>query len=240
MSRRARFTIVTLLLLLGPALREATACSCAGPSGCGADDAAALFVGKVIDVRDGADEQIARFKVERAVRGAQVGGIVAVRSVPYSRSDCGVSFRPGDRYLVSAHHTLEPAGRSVSGFDTPYGTSACEGNRRIDDGDPGPVFPLRSDIGGRITRFEPGGRWDSSDRPRVVGVRVWVRTRAGVIETRTDKDGDFLLRNVPLNPATPLQVDLPAGEKIRRTVLGVWTPEACRLLDVIVEKLRAR
>jgi hypothetical protein len=233
MSHLARLAVLPLVLLLGPAVRDAGACSCLGPHGCDADDAAVLFSGKVVEVWRSANSLTARFQVERAVRGARPGELLAVAT---STTGCGLPFLVGQRWIISAHHVYEPAGRSRSGRDTPFGTGACEGSGLIPDGDPGPSFPARSDIGGRMTRFSHSMYADGS---RVAGVRVWVTTPNGVIASRTDQDGDFLLRDVPLDPARRLHVDLPAGEAIRPVRLGVWTPEACGLLSVVVRPVEA-
>jgi hypothetical protein len=237
MSRLARLAVLAVVLLLGPALQDVDACSCLGPQSCDADRAQVLFSGKVIALwRDG-DSLTAKFQVEKAIRGARSGELLAVAT---STTSCGLPFRVGERWLVSAHHVYAPAGRTRSGRDTPFGTGACEGSGRIPDGDTGPIFPARSDIGGRITRFTNSMR---PDGPRVAGVRVWVTTPSGVIESRTDRDGDFLLRDVPLDPARRLHVDLPGGEEIQPVRLGVWTPEACGLLSLVVrpvERRRAR
>ena len=231
MSRLARCAVLPLLLL-GPAQRDAGACTCVGPRGCDADDAAVLFVGEVLDVWTGHRFDVARIRVDRALRGAVAGQVLSVAT---TRTSCGVGFLTGYRWLIATDRA-EP-GRRVEGHGASLGVDACGGSGMLRPGEPDPVFPSRSDIGGRITRFTNSIR---ADGPRVAGVRVWVTTPSGVIESRTDQDGDFLLRDVPLDPPRRLHVDLPAGEEIRPVRLGAWTPEACGLLSLVVRPVQTR
>jgi hypothetical protein len=229
MSRFVRFAALSLLLLLGPARRDAAACDCAPAPGCDADTADVLFVGQIVDVWEGKQARIARMHVERAVRGAQAGQTLTVLSW---RTSCGLPFEKGQRWLIA---TGSGRPQSIEGHEATLVTAACSGSFRIRPGDAGPSFPTRSDVGGRVSR-----RSDETYRagPAVKRVRVWVTTPGGVIESRTDQDGDFLLHDVPLAPALDLHVDLPPGEAIRPVRLGVWTPETCGSLDVLVEPVR--
>ena len=216
--------VLGMAVLLGPAAAPGEACQCVEPRGCDADDADALFVGRILEVSEGPVGVVARVLVERAVRGAAAGQVRAIRTAG-GPSHCRLFFRRGDRWLIAAD-------RVEAGSAAWYRAHHCGGSFQVREGEPGPRFPTRSDVGGRVTRYTDSRR---ADRSRVVNVRVWVDTPAGVVATRTDTDGDFLLRNVPLDPPHPLHVDLPSGEEIRDVRLGVWTPEACRLLDVIVQ-----
>jgi hypothetical protein len=93
------------------------------------------------------------------------------------------------------------------------------------------MFRSRSDIGGRVERSGAsmsGGQW-------MAGVRVWVETPTGVAETRTDKDGWFLLRDVPLRPARPLHVDVGRNLHVVRTLAAPWTPDVCGQLPIVVQ-----
>jgi hypothetical protein len=228
--------VLTLASVLGPAAAGGEACECVGPRGCDADRTELVFVGRILDVWEGPHRIVARFQVERAARGGRVGLITAISTGRGGSGACNLDFRQGDRWLIAGIHSAGSTSRDIAGRGTPYWSGLCAGSFRISEGDDGPRFPSRSDIGGRVSRF-PGGQWNA---PRVANVRVWVSTPAGVIATRTDRDGDFLLRNVPLTTPSPLHVDLPAGEEIRPVRLGRWTPEACGLLEVIVDKVHAR
>lgn len=229
MSRFVRFAALSLILLLGPARRDAAACDCAPPRGCAADTADVLFVGQVVDVWQGRQARIARIRVERAARGAEGGQVLAVLSW---RTDCGLAFVTGQRWLIAAG-TRRPD--PVEGHAAALGVGACSGSFMIRPGDAGPTFPARSDISGRVERVT-----SSPDRegPAVIGARVWVTTSGGAIDGRTDHNGHFLLHGVPLAPPLDLHVDLPAGEAIRPVRLGVWTPEVCGRLRVVVEPAR--
>jgi hypothetical protein len=230
MPRFARFAALPLALLLGPALREAAACECARPAGCDADTADVLFVGQVVDVWQGRQARIARMHVERAVRGAQAGQDLTILSWLTS---CGLSFEKGQRWLIVTDTGRPPA---VEGHQATLTAAACSGSFRIRPGDPGPSFPARGDIAGRVERFTSPER----EGPAIIGVRVWVTTSGGAIDGRTDHNGHFLLHGVPLAPSHELHVDLPAGEAIRPVRLGVWTPEVCGRVRVFVEPARPR
>jgi hypothetical protein len=226
--------LLGIIVLLGPAAASAEACECVEPRGCGPEDADLVFVGRILDVWKGPDHLVARFQVERAARGGRVGQITAVRTGLGGSAHCDLDFRPGTRWLIAGQHTAGSTSRDYAGRGTPYWAGFCGGSFRIADGDSGSVFPARSDIGGRVLRFDGY----MSALPRIAGLRVWVSTPGGVIAARTDRDGDFLLRDVPLDSPLPLHVDAPAGEEAYGIRLGPWTPEGCGLLSVIVRPAR--
>jgi hypothetical protein len=101
--------IVTLAatLVLTAAARPATACSCAGPMGCGADDATVLFVGRILDLWNGPDRVVARFEVERAAKGVYARQIVSIQTGPGGSAACSLDFHLGGRWLIAAHEVGE-------------------------------------------------------------------------------------------------------------------------------------
>jgi hypothetical protein len=236
--RLSRLVVVTLIALAVPA-RQTAACECAGGSFCGADDAAALFVGKVLAVWTTPTRVVAQFRVERAAKGVSPGQIVAIASAPGGSAACGLDFHVGrKRWLISAHYSETPsAARPIGGRQTPLGSGFCEGSHSLADGDPGPLFPSRSDVGGTVVRYG-GPASIGGGLPPVAGVRVWVQTPDGIRQTKTDEGGRFLLRDVPLRPPRRLRVDVGPGDVVRPVTLAPWTPEVCGLRDVLVEPRR--
>ena len=229
-----RFAAVALAatLVLTAAARPAAACSCVPSMGCGADDASVLFVGRILDHWTGPDRVVARFEVERAAKGVFARQTVSIRTGRGGSAACGLDFTIGGRWLIAAHTVGDgPAAGPVLGHDTRLGAGFCGGSFFIRDGDPGPVFRSRSDVGGRVERFGAS----IGDRAWMAGVRVWVETPTGVAETRTDKDGWFLLRNVPLRPARPLHVDVGRHLHVTPTLVAPWTPDVCGQLPIVVQ-----
>jgi hypothetical protein len=219
MRRLIYALVVAPILLVTVAARSAAACSCAAAGGCGADAAVALFVGRILDVRIEGKRQIARFEVERAAKGARAGQVVAVHT-GHSGTSCDLNFAAGQRWLIAAH------------AQAPLSVGACGGSSRIGPGDAGPQFLTRGDIAGRLERWIQGGNRSPA---QMAGIRVWIETAEGLMETRTDKDGWFLLRNVPLRPAQPLRFDVGPRLRVPETFAAPWTPEACKLLRVVAQ-----
>ncbi len=229
-----RRLIVTLAatVVLTAAARPATACSCVGPMGCGADDATVLFVGRILDVWTGPDRVVARFEVERAAKGVYARQIVSIQTGRGGSAACSLDFNLGGRWLIAAHEVGDgSAAAPTLGHDTRLGAGYCGGSFFIRNGDPGPSFRSRSDVGGRIERFGAS----MSERQWMAGVRVWVETPTGVAETRSDKDGWFLLRDVPLRPARPLHVDVGRNLHVIPVLIAPWTPDVCGQLPIVVQ-----
>lgn len=224
-----RFAVALAPVLLAAAAPPATACSCLGPLGCGADDAEVLFVGRLLDVWTGKDRLVGRFEVERAAKGVSPRQIVSIQTGLGGSAACSLDFARGGRWLIAAHGAGDAAAPTV-GHDTRLGAGACGGSSRLRDGDPGPRFLSRGDVGGRVERVRMNGR-----RSWMSGVRVWVETPTGVAATRTDKDGWFMLRDIPLRPARPLHVDAGPDLHVVETLVAPWTPEGCGQLSILVQ-----
>ena len=202
--------------ILAAGSRPAGACSCTRPIGCHGDRAAALFVGRILDVKTEGDHQDASFEVERGAKGAHAGQIVVVRTA-HDRSTCDLDFAAGQRWLIVAHG---PA---------PLSAGACSGSFQVRDGESGPAFLDRGGVSGTVEQWDPAGR---GEPVRMRGVRVWVETMSGVVETRTGPDGGFYLRDVPLLPARPLHFDVGPGLRVSPMLVASWTPEVCRTVTV--------
>jgi len=226
--RRLIVALVVTPVLLAAAARPGVACSCVVPMGCTVDGAEVLFVGRMLDLWTGPDRLVARFEVERAAKGVVARQIVSIQTGLYGSAACSLDFRLGGRWLIAAHQSGDASAPTV-GHDTRLGAGFCGGSHPIGGGDPGPLFPSRGDVGGRVERFST-----NSPSARMSGVRVWLETPKGIAETRTDKDGWFLLRNLALRPARPLHVDVGRDLHVVQSLAAPWTQEVCGQLTIVV------
>jgi hypothetical protein len=215
-------------VLVAAAARTAAACSCLQIGGCGVDDADVIFVGRVLAHWTGPDRVVARFEVERAAKGVYARQIVSIQTGLGGSAACSLDLTIGGRWLIAARDLGDGP---IVGRHTRLSAGGCGGGFRIRDGDPGPMFRSRSDVGGRVERFGTSGR----EGTPMAGVRVWVETPAGAVDTRTDKDGWFLLRDVPLRPARPLHVDVGRNLHVVPTLVAPWTPDVCGQLPIAVQ-----
>ena len=95
-----RFAAVALGILLRPAESSPVADDSAHPppAVAGFDAIDAVFIGTVLDVWRLGDRQVARFVVERPVRGSRIGEIIGVVSGP--ESGFGADISPGERWMI--------------------------------------------------------------------------------------------------------------------------------------------
>lgn len=206
MSRAIPFVLACAFAAV-PRLVEA--CSCVSMSPCQLyASAGAVFAGEVIDVVEppvkGA--KVARLKVLRSYKGdARVGETVTLSLPRGSSASCSLDTKPGDRYVV---HGGGAAGQ--------YGSSLCQGSYGLRPGDPLPELPVPGgQVTGQLYRFVSGAR--GNERPGIAGVRVWVVTEDGPIETRTDADGRFRLIGVPQGPRL-VRFDVGGGERAEERI----------------------
>jgi hypothetical protein len=234
MTRLSCLAVLMLIALIVPE-REAAACSCAEPF-CGAEDADVVFVGRVLAVWKTPTSVVARFRVERAAKGVSPGQIVAIATGTGGSAACSLDFGAGwKQWLINAHYAAgSPAGRPIDGLQTSLSAGFCGGSSPIGFGTADPQFPARSDIRGRVRRFPSG----AGEFPPVAGARVWVQTPAGVVQTKTDQGGRFVLRNVPLDSPARLRVDAGPDDIVRPRTVASWTADACDPLEVLVEPRR--
>jgi hypothetical protein len=224
--------VVAPILLAIVDVRSAAACSCVQPQGCTVDDAPVLFVGRVLDVSTSRDRVVARFQVERAAKGVYTRQVIAVQAAR-TNSTCDMGFAAGERWLIAARASGSGAATGTADRqDAPWSTGACSGSRFLRDGDAGPMFLARGGITGTLERFDAAG---SGPTPWLAGVRVWIEGAAGIIETRTDKDGRFLFRDVPLRPARPLHFDVGPRLRVADTLVAPWTPDVCTPLRIVAQ-----
>jgi hypothetical protein len=104
-----RFAAVALGILLNPAT-SGPAPGRPGdsqPALAGFDAIEAAFVGTVLDVWHLGDRQVARFVVERPVRGSRIGEIIGVVSRP--ESGFGAAISPGERWMILTDRWPEAA-----------------------------------------------------------------------------------------------------------------------------------
>lgn len=187
LSMVMRVSWCLVLVLFFTADREAWACSCVPQSPCAQFQRVnAVFLGRVVDVqREGGINRV-RMEVVRTYKG-QVAEHVTVSNE--AGTSCSFTFTVGERFLLFGF-----------GSGQTFSTQMCAGGGTLPAGAPEPELPW------------PGGRVEGDLRhvnptftsfrdytsPAGRGVRVWIDTAAGKVETTTDADGRFRLDAVPV------------------------------------------
>jgi hypothetical protein len=174
---------VALAIILGTADRV-WACSCFEFSPCSLYSAAdAVFVGEVVDSRVVGQQLVARLRVTRVWKGA-VDSLVTVTN-PVG-SSCSFPFPVGTRYVVYG-----------GGAGSRFTTYVCAGGGQLRPGEPEPDLPpVGGSVTGKVARYKKIIVDRDNLRDPVVGVRVWVKSRGRIIETHSDANGAFTLRDV--------------------------------------------
>jgi MYXO-CTERM domain-containing protein len=105
MRKEAAILVTTALLGLSH-IDEAHACTCAPPPPTleAVAEASAVFQGSVVDITPPstpAGEMVARISVERVWKRSRTESVVEVHT-PANSAACGLSFKPGSRWLIYA------------------------------------------------------------------------------------------------------------------------------------------
>ena len=170
---------------------ESWACSCGMMrSPCAAFAAAdAVFLGEVVEARRDGRDNVVRLEVTRTWRGT-VDSTVTVREA--AGTSCSFDVKVGQRFLVYGR-----------GQGSMFSTNMCAGSGVLRDGEPEPDLPPRPGrVTGLVLRFNEAFTSRDDITSPMADVRVWVRTSAGVIETRTEANGHFTLDGVPVGKHT--------------------------------------
>ena len=229
--RVARMLIPSLCMLLGAAA-AADACSCGGPGpACAAATrAAAVFVGRVASVDRGRVE----FEVERPVVGVATGRI----TIGNGPDNCGLGFRPGERYIVYARRDPS-SGELFTGMcmrtrplSDPHTRADLAHFDRLQKGAPadnvlnGVVIDATVDLANR------NGSWRG-----IPGVVVTASPESGGLRRRTTtrEDGTYEFTRIP-SGRFRITAATPAGFEAHEPVLVVMAePHRCAERDIFLQ-----
>jgi hypothetical protein len=223
--------------------RDAEACTCASvPPPCRAYyEAAAVFVGEVVELTgapaDPGDQgqssvpfgSVARFRVARAYRGLEAGAPSAVVTTAGTLAECGYPFAVGGSYLVYAYRRAgEDALRTATCTRTRPPEAAGEDLEYIE-------YRAKGDtpgtVSGTVMRYEvrAGGYLGYEDQPS--GVTLGLRGAAVSLEAQTGDGGAYVFTGVP--PGTYRLRVRSAGTLVNSPELKVIVgPGECVNLDL--------
>jgi hypothetical protein len=224
--RLARTLIPMVWVLLWSAA-DAQACSCAmpGPACSAVKGAGAVFVGRVTKFGGGSVE----FEVERAVVGVRPGRI----TIGNGPGNCGLEFRPAERYVVYAHRM--PSSGELT-------TNMCTRTRPLSDPrarvDLAHFDRLRSGGVGTVvtgTVFDVTADLTRGNRfPRpLAGVVMTASPASGSPRTtRTRADGTYEFTGIPAG-SVRISAAVPAEFKPHEPMVAViQEPDGCAEVDV--------